>query len=137
MSDEQNQTAILSAIAALSLKVESLDKSLAAIDKGLAVNTLETTNVKEQLTKLNGKVATHEASLGILTQAQALYSQAKTDKEKAASNWQGKLLDKIVWIGLGILGIVIYTLLIKTHTLAPLTTIGGPAYPSIQNIETK
>lgn len=131
MSDEQNQNPVLAAILGLSAQISAVDTKIAAIDKGLAVNTLETTNVKEQLTKLNGKVATHEANIGILTQTQALIAQAKIDKEKVASNWQAKLLDKIVWLGLALLAVVIYTLLIKTHTIAPLSTLDHPQTETI------
>ena len=119
MPEEQNQGSVLAAILSLSQQV-------ASIDKNLAVNTSKTEGVEFQLTKLNGKVATHEAALGTLQQAIALFTQATDQKDKTESDWKGHLIDKMIWLGLGFLAVVIYTILIRTHTIVPLSTLGNP-----------
>ena len=120
MEENQNQnSAVLNALLSLSSQV-------ASIDKNLAINTTETAGMREQLTKLNGKVANHESSLGTLEQSVALILQAKKIDSSYADDWKAALLDKIVWLGLALLGIVIYTLLIRTHTIAPLSTLVSP-----------
>lgn len=128
---EENQS-VLAAIMSLSQQV-------ATIDKNLAVNTTKTESVESQVIKTNGTVGKHDVSIGQIQQAIALLTQTisqqqkliekviavQDQKEEKNSDWKSGLLDKAGWGVLVFLGIIIYTLLIRTHTLAPLNTLNN------------
>jgi len=105
----------------MSSKRTSVSDHLIDIKTGLAENTLETRQLKEQVTALNGKVAGHETRMQASESSQALLSQTiqmlheREDKREAREAqredfWQENR-SKFVWGLIGVLLMLFYWLL--------------------------